>query len=106
VNITGLSLGGADKDNYNLLSTTATTTANITKSNITAITGITADNKVYNSNSTATLNVSLASFTGKQGSDNLTVATSTGTFVDGPHVGTAKTVQITNLTLGGSDASN
>ncbi|WP_186801030.1 YDG domain-containing protein, partial [Escherichia coli] len=47
VNITGLSLGGADAGNYTLASSTATTTANITQANIAAVTGITAANKVY-----------------------------------------------------------
>jgi hypothetical protein len=42
VNITGLSLGGTDAINYSLSTTTATTTANITKANIIKITGITA----------------------------------------------------------------
>ncbi|WP_163364873.1 YDG domain-containing protein, partial [Escherichia coli] len=37
--------------------------------------------------------------------DNLTVATSTGNFSD-KNVGTGKTVNITGLTLGGTDAGN
>lgn len=106
VNITGLTLGGTDADNYNLLVNTATATANITKADISSITNITANNKVYNSNSSATLVVSSANFVGIQGADTLTVATSTGTFTDGPHVGTGKNVAITGLTLGGTDAAN
>ncbi|NDC40359.1 MAG: hypothetical protein EBZ77_02255, partial [Chitinophagia bacterium] len=105
VNITGLILGGADAGNYNLVSTVATTTANITKANISAITGITAANKVYSSTADAVLNVSLAGFTGKFAGDNLTVATSTGVFAE-EHVGLAKTVNITGLSLGGTDAGN
>ena len=107
VNITGLSLGGTDAGNYNLLSTTATATADITKATITAIAGITANNKVYNANTTALLNTSgvLVTFTGAVGGDDLTVATSTGTFID-KNVGDGKTVNITNLSLGGTDAEN
>ena len=106
VNITGLTLGGTDAGNYNLQSTVATSAANITKADISAITNITANNKVYNSNSDATLDVSTALFTGIQGSDTLTVATATGTFTEHPHVGNDKDVLITGLTLGGSNAGN
>ncbi len=106
VNITGLTLGGTDAGNYNLQSTVATAIANILKANISAITNITANNKVYNSNSDATLDVSTALFTGIQGSDTLTVATATGTFTEHPHVGNGKDVLITGLTLGGSNAGN
>ena len=105
VSVTGLSLDGADAGNYNLVLKTASTNADITKADISAITGITAESRAYNSTTGATLNATAASFTGKKGSDSLTVATSTGTFTD-PHVGTDKTVNITNLTLGGSDAGN
>ncbi|HEY8875918.1 MAG TPA: YDG domain-containing protein, partial [Roseateles sp.] len=82
VNITGLSLGGADAGNYTLASSIATTTADITKANIAAVTGITAANKVYDGNTTATLTTSGAGFTGLLGADVLTVATSTGNFSD------------------------
>ena len=105
VNITGLSLGGADASNYNLVSPIASTTADITKANISAITGITANNKVYNGNDGATLNTSVAGFTGIIGSDVLNVATSTGTF-NNKNVGTGKAVNISSLTLGGTDAGN
>ena len=104
--ITGLTLGGTDAGNYNLQSTVATAIANILKANISAITNITANNKVYNSNSDATLDVSTALFTGIQGADTLTVATATGTFTEHPHVGNDKDVLITGLTLGGSNAGN
>ncbi|WP_202620165.1 YDG domain-containing protein, partial [Escherichia coli] len=77
VNITGLSLGGADAGNYTLASSTATTTANITPASISAITGLLAANKVYDGNTTAALVTSVAGFTGRLGSDVLTVATAT-----------------------------
>ena len=105
VNITGLSLAGTDAGNYNLTNTTATTTANITKASITAITGITANNKVYDSTRDATLDTSTPGFTGIISGDTLTVATATGLF-DNKNVGTGKTVSITGLTLGGASVGN
>ncbi|WP_323825645.1 YDG domain-containing protein, partial [Pseudomonas aeruginosa] len=53
VNITGLSLGGADAGNYLLPTGATTTTANITQANIAAVTGITAANKVYDGTANA-----------------------------------------------------
>ena len=105
VSITGLSLGGTDAGNYELTNTTATTTADITKANISTITGITANNKIYDSTTDATLNTAAATFNGKYSSDDLAVATATGTF-QSEHVGTGITVDITNLSLGGADAGN
>ncbi|MFX7898803.1 YDG domain-containing protein, partial [Acinetobacter baumannii] len=80
--MSGITLGGTDAGNYNLQSSTASTTANITPATISAITGITAANKVYDGTANATLNTGSAGFTGKLGSDVLTVATSTGSFSD------------------------
>ena len=105
VNITGLSLAGTDAGNYNLVTDTATTTANITKASITAITGITANDKVYDSTRTATLDTSAPGFTGIISGDTLTVATASGLF-DNKNVGTGKTVTISGLTLGGASVGN
>ncbi|MFX8191845.1 YDG domain-containing protein, partial [Acinetobacter baumannii] len=55
VSITGLTLGGTDAGNYTLASNPASTTANITPASISAITGITAANKVYDTTTAATL---------------------------------------------------
>lgn len=105
VNITGLTLGGTDKNNYQLASTGQQTTAkaNITAKEIT-ISGITASNKEYDGNTTATLVYTGVTYTGKLDGENLTV-TATGAFAD-KNVGTDKTVNITGLTLGDADASN
>ncbi|WP_214279130.1 YDG domain-containing protein, partial [Escherichia coli] len=86
-------------------SSTASTTANITPATISAITGITAANKVYDTTTAATLTTGGAGFTGKLGSDVLTVATATGNFSD-KNAGNGKTVNITGLSLGGADAGN
>ncbi|GAC1045481.1 MBG domain-containing protein [Rhizobium sp. No.120] len=105
VNISGLTLGGTDVGNYTLASDTATTTADIAKATISAITGITANNKTYNGNTTAVLNTSGAGFTGMIAGDSLTVSGGTGAFAD-KNVGTGKTVSISSLLLGGTDAGN
>ena len=105
VSISGITLGGTDVGNYNLVSDTATTTANISKATITAIGGITADNKVYDATTAATLTTGGATFTGKLGSDDLSVTASTASFGN-KNVGTAKTVTIDSITFGGVDALN
>ena len=105
VNITGLTLGGADVANYSLASSTATTTANITQATISAVTGVTASNKTYDGTTTASLNTSNAAFTGIISGDTLSVASASGTFGD-KNAGTGKTVNITGLTLGGADVAN
>ncbi len=104
VNISGVTLSGADASNYGAGSSMSAT-ANISKADITDITGITATNKIYDGTQTATLNTSGASFTGKISNDSLTVATSTGAFTN-KHIGTGKFVNITGLTLGGDDSIN
>lgn len=76
-------------------------TANITTRELT-VTGATAQTKAYSGNVTAT--ITGAVLVGKQGADDVTIATSTGTF-DTATVGTGKTVTAA-LTLGGADASN
>jgi len=89
--------------NYTL--TGSTRTVDTTKAVITAITGITADNKTYDATTAATLMLSGAGFTGMASGDALTVATATGAFTD-KNAGTGKTVNISGLTLGGTDAGN
>jgi len=105
VNISGLSLGGADVGNYTLASTTASTTADIAKAVIAAITGITAADKVYDGTTDATLSTSGAGFTNMIAGDRLRVASGNGVFADA-NSGTGKSVAITGLSLGGSDAEN
>jgi len=105
VDITGLTLSGADSTNYTLASSTATATASISAVSISTVTGITAANKVYDGSSAAVLSTSGAAFTGRLGSDLLTVGTATGNFTD-KNVANPKTVNITGLSLGGADAGN
>ena len=87
--------------NYDI--TYATGTLTISTKAVT-VSGITASNKTYDGNTTATLDCSGATITGKVDSDELTV-TATGTFEDAS-VGTEKTVSISGLTVGGTSAGN
>ncbi|MGF0007142.1 S-layer homology domain-containing protein [Eubacteriales bacterium SGI.150] len=68
------------------------------------VSGITASDKDYDGKATATLVYTNAVFTGKLESDTLSV-TATGTFED-ENVDTGKTVNITDLTLGGASKDN
>jgi hypothetical protein len=95
---------GGVASNYTLADTT-NLAATISRASISAVTGITANNKVYDGATAATLNTGNAAFTGQVAGDALTVATSSGNF-DSKAAGTGKTVNITNLSLGGADVGN
>ena len=102
VTFNGYSLSGTAAGNYALSEQPASVTANITPKEVT-VSGITANDKTYDGTTVATLDYTNAAF-GKCGSDDLTVS-ATGTFADA-NVGDGKTVNISNLTLGGTDAGN
>jgi hypothetical protein len=104
VTVTGLVLTGADAINY-VVTDTSGATASITPATIAEVAGITANNKLFDGTTSATLSTSSASFTGMFAGDALAVATATGSFVDA-NIGTAKTVNVSGITLGGSDAGN
>jgi hypothetical protein len=101
VNSITLSDDGGLASNYTI-STGQTTTANITPKALT-IGGITASNKTYNGNTTATIDVSAATFSGLVVGDDVTVS-ATGTF-DNKNVGTGKTVTLVE-TNAGDDVGN
>src|SRR5206468_270240 len=104
VTVSGLSLSGADAGNYTL--TQPATTASITTYGLTVV-GITADNKVYDGATNATLNVSSAELVGVASGDDVTINTGSaaGAFTNA-NVGTAKTITVSGLTLAGADAAN
>lgn len=83
---------------------TATTDFTITKRPVTITSGITANNKTYDGTTDAAIGTANAVFDGKIESDGLTVST-TGTFAD-KDVGTGKTVNLGELTLGGTSVDN
>jgi hypothetical protein len=77
----------------------------VDKANISSVSGISAANKVYDGTTNATLDTSSAVFNGKVSGDSLSVSSASGAFVD-PTVGTAKIVNISGVTLGGTDVAN
>ena len=79
--------------------------ATITPAPISGVVGITAGSKVYDGTTVASLTLSSSNLTGVLPGDVVTVAGAVGAF-DNRHVGTAKNVNITGLTLAGLDAGN
>src|SRR6185503_7465455 len=106
VDVSGITISGTDATNYQLSSSGATTTANVT-AKVLSVTGVTANNKVYDATTAATLNVGSPALVGVISGDTVTLNTGTitGAFVD-KNVGTAKAVILSGLTLGGSDSGN
>ena len=104
VTVTGTALVGTDAGNYTVANPTGLT-ANITAASIANVGGITAANKVQDGNTSATLALAGATFTGLLASDVLTVGSAVGNF-DSAAVGNGKAVNITGITLSGADAGN
>ena len=104
VTISGYTLGGTDASNYTLTQPSAT--ADITAANLT-VTGVTANNKVFDGTTTATLNIGSAALAGVYGADAVTLGSSgvSGYFED-EMVGTNKRVNISGFTISGADATN
>jgi hypothetical protein len=104
VTVSGLALAGPDAGNYTL--TQPTTTANITTVPL-SVAGVTANNKVYDGTTVATLNVASAALVGVVSGDAvmLNTASATGVFANA-NVGTAKPVSLTGLALSGAKAAN
>ena len=104
VTVSGLTLLGADAGKYTL--TQPTTNADITAASLT-VTGITAGDKGYDGTTSATLETSSAALDGVISGDDVTLelTAAAGAFTD-PNAGTGKTVLMSGLTLGGTDAGN
>jgi len=98
----GFSLGGADASNYELVQP-ANTKANITAKPVT-ITGVSANSKEYNGNTTATVKET-ATIDGAINGDNVTVISGIALFAD-KNVGIGKIVELSGFSLGGTDAGN
>src|SRR5207245_1281271 len=99
VTATGLSLGGADAGNYQLASTSAATTANITARTLTvSATGV---NKVYDGTTAATVTLSDNRVSG----DVLSASYTNAVFAN-KNVGTGKTVSVSGISVTGTDAGN
>jgi hypothetical protein len=104
VTVAGLTISGAQLANYTL--TQPTTTANITQKALT-VSGVTATNKPYDGNTTATINTAGAALVGVVSGDTVTLSTTgaTGAFVD-KNAGTGKTVNVTGMTISGASVAN
>jgi hypothetical protein len=105
VTVSGMTLSGTAAGNYTLTQPTGLT-ANITQAPL-SVTGVTANNKVYDGTTSATLNTSSASLSGVLDSDSVSLASSgaSGTFAD-PNAGNAKPVTVSGFSLSGADAGN
>ena len=77
----------------------------IAKAQIKRVSGITADNRIFDTSTSATLNTKFAQFEGIFGTDELTVGFANGQF-ENPLVGFDKMVGITDISLSGTDAAN
>ena len=104
VNLSGLTLDGADKGNYVLAADTYTFTGGEITAKEVTVSGITAENKEYDGTTAATLVYTGLTITDMVEGDQLS-ATATGAFAD-KTVGTGKTVTISEITLTGADAAN
>jgi len=101
VTATGLGLSGAAAAEYQLSSTSASTTADITALVIAG--SFIAVNKVYDATTASTM--TSRSLVGVLGTDSVSLTGGTAVFAD-KNVGTGKTVTATGLSLTGADASN
>ena len=95
---------GGQASNYTISNPTGVT-ANINKATITSVTNIVTNSKVYDGGLNATVNAAGATFNGIKLSDSLTLSATTSTFAN-KNVGNGKTVSISGITLGGTDAGN
>ena len=82
----------------------ASATITVARKEVT-ISGITANNKEYDGNTSATVNASGATITGKVDGDDLTVSVATGSTFDSADAG-SRTVTLGTLTLDGTSAGN
>jgi len=102
VTASGYAISGADANNYNLLQPSGLS-AEITKADL-WVTGVTAQNKVYDASTTATLSGS-ASITALAGDSVNLGGSASGGFAN-KNVGTGKAVTVSGYSLSGSDANN
>src|SRR5204862_189521 len=99
VTATGLSLSGTDLANYQLASTTATSTADITvRALLVSATGV---NKAYDGSSTATVTLSDNRVAG----DSLSRSYGSASLTN-KNVGRAKTVSVSGISISGTEAAN
>jgi len=93
-----------DTANYNTASSTVSVTVN---PKVLTVTGMTANDKIYDGNTSAALETASAALVGKVTGDNVSLNTAgvAGVFSD-PDAGTGKTVLVSGLSLSGTAAGN
>lgn len=90
---------------YSETFTSTGVSGSITPAVISAISGITANNRAYDGTNVASLNTGGLSFAGMVAGDSLTLGSASALFND-KTVGIAKPVSVTGITLGGTDSGN
>src|SRR5678809_994860 len=94
-----MALSGAAAGNYQLASSTASTTADITGRSLTvSAAGV---NKAYDGTTSATVNLADNRIAG----DSLTTSYTSATFAD-KNIGTSKPVAVGGISISGADAAN
>jgi filamentous hemagglutinin family protein len=101
ISVTGFTLTGSDAGNYSVVQPN-NVTANITQASLT-VSGISAQNKVYDGATTATVSTANVVRSGLIAGDVVNIS-ATGNFAD-KNVGTAKTVNLSS-SYSGTDAGN
>ncbi|MFN3496825.1 MAG: YDG domain-containing protein, partial [Pannonibacter indicus] len=97
-------LPGGDGPNTPARATPGTVTGDVEKAVISAVSGLSAQSKVYDGGDAATLDASGAVLTGFVSGDDLTLSGSAA-FLD-PSAGTNKDISVFGLALAGADAGN
>jgi filamentous hemagglutinin family protein len=112
VDVTAIALTGTNAANYSLLNSTATTTANITRKAI-GVTGFSALDRTYDGTTQVQISVSNAQVdtSGIVGQDQVSVVLpsggiTTGTLRNGKNAGQGKAVDVSGLSITGTDAAN
>jgi len=105
VSVSGYSLTGADAGNYLVVQPSALS-ADITPASLT-VSGVSANNKVYDATTAASLNTTGATLGGVLGSDSVSLDTgsTTASFAD-KNVGASKSVTVSGVALSGADSGN
>jgi hypothetical protein len=98
VTVTGVTLGGADKNNYTVSSPSGLTADITQKALVVSATGV---NKIYDGTTNATVTLSDDRIAG----DVVTTAYTSAAFLD-KNVGTGKTVNVSGISISGADAGN
>lgn len=106
VALSNFTFEGESLQNYEIEEIThSECTATISQKEIKVASGVTADNKTYDANNSATINIENAQFDGVCTDDSVTLKGAKGEF-DNKNAGTAVKITLSNFLLEGTDAQN